>query len=132
MPRHLSASVRYADTGQSERLVQNYRDLVKSAFRPDSTGLTCALTYFLVAVSLTAATSVAACRVTSLASRVAGNSWPMTDSRLAMLLTSGCSGAISPNPVVVRVDRLKYSVLPMKCPCPMSSPENEPCSSRAH
>ncbi len=46
-------------------------------------------------------------RLTSRASSVAGNSWPMTDSRLARLRANGCTGVMSPKPAVVSVVKLK-------------------------
>ncbi len=51
--------------------------------------------------------SCASCSATNRASNVAGNSCPITDSRLARLRASGCTGTRSPNPVVVIVLRLK-------------------------
>ena len=51
-------------------------------------------------------------RVTSRASRVAGNSCPMTASNVARLRATECSGTMSPYPVVVSVARLKYSRRP--------------------
>jgi len=38
---------------------------------------------------------------------VAGNSWPMTASKVARLRATGCSGTMSPYPVLVSVTKLK-------------------------
>lgn len=42
-------------------------------------------------------------------SKVAGNNWPITLSKLARLLAIGCNGTMSPYPVDVSVIKLKYT-----------------------